>query len=172
MTTVMALAFTLLAASLQWQSIDDGVMGGLSSSQASFSPACKLIFSGTVSLENNGGFASIRTAPAAFDLSAHSGMVMRVRGDGKRYLVNLKMDSGFDGVQYRAAFETRTGIWTDVVLPFPAFEPRFRGRLVADAPALDARRIVTFGLMIADRQAGDFTLEIDTISGAPPARAP
>jgi Complex I intermediate-associated protein 30 (CIA30) len=166
MTTAMSPAFTLLAASLQWQSIDDGVMGGVSSSRWSVTPAGILNFSGTVSLANNGGFASIRSAPGAFDLSAHPGMVLRVRGDGKRYLVNLKTDATFDGAQYRAAFETRAGIWTDVLLPFETFESRFRGRPVADVPVLDPGRVVSFGLMIADRQAGAFALEVDTISGA------
>jgi len=159
-------AFTLSAASLQWQSIDDGVMGGVSSSRWSVTPAGILIFSGTVSLANNGGFASIRSAPGAFDLSAHPGMVLRVRGDGKRYLVNLRMDAAFDGVAYRAALEPPAGMWMDALLPFASFESRFRGRPVADAPVLDPRRVVSFGLMIADRQAGDFALEVDTISGA------
>lgn len=158
----MSSAFTL-AAELRWQPIDDGVMGGLSSSRATVTPERTLVFSGTVSLENNGGFASIRCAPGAFDLSTHAGMVLRVRGDGKRYLFSVKTDPAFDGVQYRAGFETRAGTWIDAAIPFSAFEPRFRGRLVRSAPPLDAGRIITLGFMIADRQAGAFRLEVDRI---------
>jgi hypothetical protein len=167
MTTGLRSAFPLAVASLQWQSIDDRVMGGVSASRWRITPAGTLLFSGTVSLENNGGFASIRSAPGNHDLSAAPGMVLRVRGDGKRYRLHLKTDPAFDGVQYQGAFGTRAGHWIEVVLPFTAFEPRFRGRLATGAPALDPRRIVTFGLMIAERQAGDFALELDSISGAP-----
>ena len=51
------------------QSIDDRIMGGISQSQPEFSPASGLNFRGNVSLENNGGFASIRSASANYPRS-------------------------------------------------------------------------------------------------------
>jgi hypothetical protein len=171
MHVLMILALTLAAASLPWQVIDDGVMGGRSASKAETTPAGTLLFRGHVSLENNGGFASIRSVPARHDLGSATGIVLRVRGDGKRYKFNLKSDAAFDGVQYQAAFDTRAGEWLEVRLPFDAFEPRFRGRPVPGAPPLDPARIVTFGFLVSDRQAGPFALEIDTLSAwtaAPP----
>ncbi len=161
----MALPISFAAAALQWQSIDDSVMGGVSASRVSRSAAGTLVFSGKVSLENNGGFASIRSMPAVVDFSSHDGIVLRVRGDGKRYLLNLRAGNSPEGVQYRAPFATSAGQWIETVLPFAGFEPRWRGRLVADAPALDRGLILTFGLMVSDRQSGDFMLEIDTIAG-------
>ena len=65
-----------------------------------------LVFVGEVSLDNNGGFASIRTAPQQHDLAGATGIVLRVRGDGKRYRVNLRTDATFDGIQYQAGFIT------------------------------------------------------------------
>jgi NADH dehydrogenase [ubiquinone] 1 alpha subcomplex assembly factor 1 len=44
----------------RWRIVNDGVMGGLSSSKAIVEDD-KIIFSGNVSLENNGGFASLRS---------------------------------------------------------------------------------------------------------------
>ncbi len=164
MTALMTIAFTLIAATAAWTSVDDGVMGGRSSSRTVRTGDGTMLFLGEVSLENNGGFASIRSAPQQHDLAGTSGIVLRVRGDGKRYRVNLRTDAGFDGVQYQAAFTTIDGVWQDVDLDFARFEPRLRGRPVPAASPLDPARIVTFGLLIADRQAGRFRLELDTIT--------
>ena len=164
MTAFMTLAFTLIAAATAWTSVDDGVMGGRSASRAVSTRDHTLLFAGDVSLDNNGGFASIRTAPQQHDLTGTTGIVLRVRGDGKRYRVNLRNDATLDGVQYQAGFATIEGTWQDIRLDFTQFEPRFRGRPVPGAPPLDPARIVTFGLLIADGQAGPFRLELDTIT--------
>jgi monofunctional biosynthetic peptidoglycan transglycosylase len=157
----LVFSFALAEACAGWHSIDDGVMGGVSHSAVGCA-AGALVFSGTVSLENNGGFASIRSPAARYDLSGAGGVALRVKGDGKTYKLNLKADAGFDGVQYQAAFAT-SGQWEEVRLPWSAFEPRFRGRPVRDAPPLDPARIASFGLLISDRQSGPFRLEVERI---------
>ena len=48
---------------------------------------------------------------------------------------------------------------------FSAFEPVFRGRRVPDHPPLDPAEVKTLGLLIADKQAGPFRLELEWISG-------
>ncbi len=90
-----------------------------------------------------------------------------MRGDGQRYKLNLKTDTYFDGLLYRVAFATRAGEWQTVRLPFSEFQPSFRGRVVSDAPPLDSSRIASVGLMISDRQAGPFRLEVASISAYP-----
>ena len=44
----------------KWGIVNDGVMGGISQSNIYLNEANNIIFAGNVSLENNGGFASIR----------------------------------------------------------------------------------------------------------------
>ena len=46
-----------------WSAITDAVMGGRSRSRMHFDPAGDAVFSGTVSLENNGGLASVLRQP-------------------------------------------------------------------------------------------------------------
>ena len=150
--------------SVAWLSINDGVMGGISSGTAQIAPEGELIFSGRVSLERNGGFASVRTAPAALSAQGAHAVRLEIRGDGKRYKLNLRTDAAFDGVQYQAAFDTKAGEWAKLVLPIEAFVPRFRGREVPDAPALDPARIVTIGFLISDRQEGPFRLDVRSIT--------
>jgi monofunctional biosynthetic peptidoglycan transglycosylase len=158
-----ALACSLTLSALSWQAIDDVVMGGVSASSARVTEQGTVQFSGRVSLENNGGFASIRSADRRLDLSGGTGVALRVRGDGKRYKLSLRTGGGFDGVQYQAPFDTTANQWQVVPLPFEAFEPRWRGRLVPDAPALDPAAVLSIGVVIADRQAGPFSLELDCL---------
>lgn len=145
----------------EWTSVDDRVMGGVSASRIVATPE-GLEFSGAVSLANNGGFASIRARPRAYDLAGTTALLLRVRGDGQTYKLALRTDEAFDGVQYQARFATRAGEWIEVVMPMTDFQPTFRGRQV-EAPALDPGRIRGFGLLIADRQAGPFRLVVESI---------
>ena len=156
-------SFALAGAATGWRPIDDVVMGGMSASRAVPTDRGTLLFTGRVSLENNGGFASIRSAPQRFDVAGQAGIALRVKGDGKRYKVNLRTDTGFDGVQFQAAIEPPAGEWTTMALPFSGFRPTFRGRPAGGT--LDPARIATVGLVIADGQAGPFALEIEWIRG-------
>jgi NADH dehydrogenase [ubiquinone] 1 alpha subcomplex assembly factor 1 len=144
-----------------WLSVDDVVMGGVSASRLAVTPDSLAVFSGSVSLANNGGFASIRTRPRHVDLAGYDGLEMRVRGDGKRYRLRLRTDASFDGIAYQAGFDTQPDTWQTLRFPFSVFQPTFRGWTVPDAPALDPGQIHAFGLMIADKQAGPFRLEVD-----------
>jgi monofunctional biosynthetic peptidoglycan transglycosylase len=57
------LDFTNPKTSLKWQAVNDGVMGGVSDGQFRVTEEKTLEFFGTLSLENNGGFTSVRTQP-------------------------------------------------------------------------------------------------------------
>jgi monofunctional biosynthetic peptidoglycan transglycosylase len=148
-----------------WPSIDDVVMGGVSESAMTVADGVA-VFSGEVSFDSNGGFASVRSRPGERDLSAFAGLVLEVRGDGKRYGFRLRTDAAFDGVSYQAVLEPPAGEWVEVTIPFTDFEPVYRGRRVAGHPALDPARITTLGLIIS-RQEGPFRLELRSIRGLP-----
>jgi monofunctional biosynthetic peptidoglycan transglycosylase len=147
----------------EWRVINDGVMGGLSQSGIERTGRESGIFAGTLSLENNGGFASVRASVGTRDLSAYAGVEVRVRGDGRRYQLRLRTDGGFDGIAYRAVFETLEGKWLTAQIPFADFVPTFRGRIVGDAPPLDVSRIRQVAFMVADKKPGRFSLEIDFV---------
>ncbi|MCE5247125.1 MAG: CIA30 family protein [Candidatus Polarisedimenticolia bacterium] len=147
-----------------WFPIGDAVMGGASKCELVPGPAGATLFRGFVSLANHGGYASVRSPAFAFDLAGFEGVALRVRGDGKRYKLNLKVAAEFDALQYQAAFETPNNAWITVKLPFAAFVPVYHGKLVPDAPPLDRSAIRSFGFVIADRQWGFFQLELASIS--------
>ena len=112
-----------------WRIVDDVVMGGISRSRITTPSEATGLFAGELSLENNGGFASARTMlDPTIDLSAFSGLEVRVKGDGKIFQLRLRTDREFDGIAYRARFTTERGSWVTIRVPFSAFEPTFRGR--------------------------------------------
>ena len=160
MTASAAPNFELKAANTQWFVINDGVMGGVSSSAARIAGGV-LEFAGRVSLDNNGGFASVRSSAAVHNLSAASGLTLRVRGDGKRYAVQLGSASA-RGVLYRAEFDTKPAQWLEVKLPFAAFKPTRFGQVLNGYP-LERDRIEHFGFIIANKRVETFKLELDWI---------
>ena len=146
----------------RWEIMTDEVMGGISQSQILITSNKTAIFSGELSLENYGGFASVRTQPQDYQLDGYAGLSLRVKGDGKKYRLRLRTDE-FEGVAYQASFTTQSEKWIIVHLPFNEFIPVFRGRVVSEAPKLEAGHIRRIGFMIADKQAGPFTLEIEWV---------
>jgi NADH dehydrogenase [ubiquinone] 1 alpha subcomplex assembly factor 1 len=144
-----------------WAAVGDVVMGGVSTSAI---VPCEggAAFTGRVSLENGGGFASVRTRPGSWAARGATAYVLRARGDGRRYKVTVRVDDGFDGLQYQSVFVAPAD-WQDVRLPIADFRASFRGRTIVDAPPLDPGRVRAFGLMISDRQAGPFRLEVATL---------
>lgn len=152
------------AAVAEWGAIDDRVMGGVSSSGLRHVPAGNAVFEGTVSLERNGGFASVRSSPAALGLPGAAACVIEIRGDNKQFKLSLLTDDGFDSLNYQASFAPSGTDWQTLRLPLAAFRASFRGREVPSAPALDPARIRQVGLMIAARQAGPFALDIKRVS--------
>ena len=155
----------------QWRVINDGVMGGLSRSNIAATDQKTGLFTGELSLENNGGFASVRTMVGPVDLSEFAGIEINVKGDGRTYQLRLRNDGRTDGLTYRASFKTRDGKWFSVRIPFEHFVPSFRGEVIEEAPPLDPTRIHQIGFLIADKVPGPFSLEIGFVQAWNPETA-
>lgn len=147
-----------------WAPIDDRVMGGISRSRLRYDAAGHAVFEGEVSLERNGGFASVRSRPGAHGRPGAGTCLIDVRGAGKQYKLSLLTDDGFDSLNYQANFTPPGTDWQTLRLPLAAFRASFRGRDVPGAPRLDPACIRQVGLMIAARQAGPFALDIRRVA--------
>ena len=146
-----------------WTAVNDGVMGGVSRGGAKLVDG-SLHFRGILSLENNGGFSSIRSGGTTRDLSAAQAIVLRVKGDGRTYRLQLATNALFrrSRISYQAEFPTRIGSWVEVRVPLTALIPQFRGQTLA-GPPLDRTRIEEIGVSLADGNPGAFSLEVDWI---------
>jgi hypothetical protein len=148
----------------EWSAIDDRVMGGVSRSRLRHDAAGHAVFEGEVSLDRNGGFASIRSSPGPRGLTGASQCVIEARGGAsKQFKLSLITDNGFDSPSYQASFVCTGNEWQTVTLVLTDFRASFRGRDLAGARVLDPARIRQVGLMIAARQAGPFTLDVRRI---------
>jgi NADH dehydrogenase [ubiquinone] 1 alpha subcomplex assembly factor 1 len=148
-----------------WFPVNDGVMGGISTSSVVIdSERHRLLFSGNLSLENNGGFASIRSHWTPLDLSGYEGIALRVLGDGKIYRFRIVTEETGPEIAYTALFATKKNTWQDIYIPFAEMIPIYRGVAVKEAGSINPASIRSFGLMLADKQQGEFSLEVDQIN--------
>ncbi len=131
-----------------WGAVDDVVMGGLSESQMRIT-GDRAIFTGNVSTNNNGGFASVRTRnfTPALDLSEYEGIELRVSGDGKRYKLICRCEGRWDGVGYCYSFDTIYNFPQTIRVPFRELIPVFRAKRVADGEGFDSSKVYSIQLM-------------------------
>ncbi len=144
----------------EWRIVNDGVMGGLSKSSLVLTSEGHGQFSGHVSLANNGGFASIQLNTTIKLADETKFIVLRVKGDGKRYEFRLTGDRSRPE-SYVHQFVT-SGEWEDIKLPISEFYPQFRGRKL-NIPDFNFKRIEQVSFLIANKQEEDFSLLIDWI---------
>ena len=158
-------SFTLLDAKnnlriLRWRIVNDTVMGGRSKSTWENIDGKNAKFAGTLSLENNGGFCSVRTDPKDLGLNRTLGFLIKVLGDGRSYNFNARSLKTRGGVNYRANFTTIKGKVSELWLPFKDFQPSWRGRRIKNLPTLEGGDIEGIGFFLGDKKPGDFNLEI------------
>ena len=145
-----------------WQAVNDGVMGGRSKGGFRFGEDRTLEFSGTLSLENNGGFASIRTPVKSLNLLDSEQFVVRVRGDGRTYSMNVYTGNSNRSYSWRQEFSTVAGKWIDVCLPISNFLATWRGRRFP-SEKLQAAAVSRLGFLLGDKKPGTFRLQIQSV---------
>ncbi len=147
----------------QWQTVNDGVMGGRSDGRFRINQYKNLEFFGNLSLANNGGFASLRSRGAAFNLKSGDSISARVRGDGREYTLNLYTPARRMAFSYRATFQTKKDEWIELTVPLSRFVATSFGRVVSNSP-LNPEQVSGIGVLLGDKKPGPFKLEIDSIS--------
>jgi monofunctional biosynthetic peptidoglycan transglycosylase len=153
-------------AAAAWQPVNDGVMGGVSEGRFRITEQGTMEFSGTLSLENNGGFASVRSRRTDLGLKPDDTLLIRLRGDGREYLLNLYVPTLRMASSYRAAIPTKAGEWTEVRIPLKDCYATSFGNKLPNAGPVDAARVNSIGFMLADKKAGPFRLEVAWVKAA------
>ncbi len=149
-----------------WNAVNDGVMGGRSVGKLKFTDDGVMRFYGTLSLENNGGFASVRSGQLNIEMQPEDGFRVRFRGDGRTYIFNLYPKTRRMAFSYRASLPTVAGEWTEVVVPLKDFAPTSFGRRVQNNRPLAPDQIRGIGFMLSDKKPGSFMLEIEWVKVA------
>ena len=123
----------------------------------------QLQFYGTLSLANNGGFASVRSRPSRLGLRNSDQLLIRVRGDGRTYYFDLRVEGNRTAFSYRVSCATEKGKWQEFRVPIKMFRATSFGRVLRDSSPVDASRVVAVGFVIADKREGPFNLDVDWI---------
>jgi NADH dehydrogenase [ubiquinone] 1 alpha subcomplex assembly factor 1 len=143
-----------------WVVINDGVMGGVSSGRFAVKSGVAT-FRGTLRLDNNGGFASIRSAAEVGTLPRGAdSFELRVKGDGKAYQFTVDTEVGW----YWFKMIPAKGKWSTITIPFTDLEPvtRFGEPTMRDR-FTGAQRVSRFGVLIANKRNEEFSISLDWI---------
>jgi hypothetical protein len=143
-----------------WYTVDDVVMGGRSNSTFTVNEKGNAVFTGNVSLENNGGFSSLRHPFQKLDMGSFQTIAIRLKGDGRLYQFRVK-SSRTERHSYAHYFET-SGSWQWIEIPLAEMYPTWRGRRL-DGPNYPAQTLEEIGILIGNNKPEAFKLEIDEI---------
>jgi hypothetical protein len=140
--------------------VNDGVMGGLSKGNFSVNDKGDGFFTGHVSLENNGGFSSVRYNFESKSVSNYKKITLRLKGDGKQYQIRVKTRIS-DYYSYIAYIKTN-GEWQTLEILFSNMIPSFRGNIL-DLPNYPGEYMEQFAILIGNKKNEDFKLYLDKI---------
>ena len=118
---------------LEWAIVNDNVMGGRSEATINWDKQGAMVWSGYLSLENNGGFVSIRSSGSTVDWSDYQGVEVILEGNGRDVQVSAqRLDRMIRAGGYRALVPTVLQGETRIYIPFTAFELKRFGRSIRD----------------------------------------
>ncbi len=151
--------------SQNWRVVNDSVMGGLSKSEIKLSENT-LLFKGETSLENNGGFASIRTSFNPGTLKGCKTMTIKFKSNttNRSFGISLKDKERFYMPYFKHVFSPKTNSWQTLTVNLENFKPyRISETYNAKMPLSYLDNVFTLVLIISDKKQGDFDIELDYI---------
>jgi uncharacterized surface protein with fasciclin (FAS1) repeats len=145
-----------------WRIVLDGVMGGLSTGNVSVQNG-SMFFTGATSLENNGGFSSIRASMDPNEIDVFDAIELRVRGDGRTWIFGTRGSNSMGASSYWTSFKTEKDEWINVTIPISEMERHSFGSRLSGRINPDEIKGVEFYMY--DKKEGPFNLEVDSIKG-------
>ncbi len=151
-----------------WYAVNDTVMGGVSQGEVEYTND-SMVFEGTVSTANNGGFTSVRSVSSTMDLRDYERVVVRMKSDGQPFTLVLADTPNWWEGQFRYELETTKSGWNDIEISMEDFEffdfmtgyPEPTGEMMTRK---DRKEILYIEFMSELFQDGDFRLEVDELS--------
>ncbi|MFE3867159.1 CIA30 family protein [Flavobacterium sp. LS2P90] len=160
MKPILIFEFNLNSDISSWKIVNDAVMGGKSESKFYLNQDGNGTFDGNVSLDNNGGFCSVKYNFEPIILNKNKCICIRCKGDGKKYQFRVKTNRG-DSHSYVYSFQTST-LWQTIEIPISELHPSFRGRKL-DMPNYDGSNLAEIAFLIGNKKEEHFQLLIDRI---------
>ncbi len=163
MTSQYIIDFGSSSDSQKWTTVVDGVMGGKSTSDL-MELNNSILFSGEISLENNGGFASLRGVRNYENLSDYSTVEIKYRSIGQDFALRLLKHEAFYLPYFKHGFETTNWDWKTVIIPLDLFsEYRLSDKTGNSITSDELQKINRLGIIVSNKIEGEFKIEIDYI---------
>jgi len=151
-----------------WYSVNDTVMGGVSSGNLTFGSGT-MLFEGAVSTDSNGGFASVRSPTERYDLSMHDRVLIRLKSEGQPFSLIFAHNTYWWQDQFKVDIQVPDDGWHTLEIPYSAFQIF---RTIGGYPTPtgiemtpeDSREILHLELMSKLFEDGSFRLEVDFIA--------
>lgn len=146
--------------SRDWYIVNDNVMGGYSKGSILKNKDGNGIFTGKISLYNNGGFSSVRYNFEKIEVSSLDTLIFHVNGDNNYYQIRTK-HSFYDRHVYTKKTFIKNG-WHFVKVPLNEMNASFRGRRLR-MNNFDKSQIIEIGILFGNKVQESFNLEIEFI---------
>ena len=143
-----------------WEIEDDVIMGGRSQGAFSINQDGHAVFSGYISLDNDGGFSSVQHYFDPIDVSRYRLAYLRLKGDGKSYQFLVESERN-QRHYYVYDFQT-SHEWQTVRVPLSEMYPVYRGDRLA-TPNYSGQTMAMVRFLIGNKKRESFRLEIDKI---------
>jgi len=163
-TETLKIDFGKASTHKDWYVINDGVMGGRSKGNITYNEE-SMVFKGKVSLENNGGFSSMRSADKNWNLEDYTGIRIRFKSEtGRNFGFSFETRGPWYAPRYRHYFNGTKGEWTTIEMSIQDFNETRIGEMTQNKISTKAiKDIRRLGIILYDKKAGTFNLEIDYI---------
>lgn len=148
-----------------WRVVNDDVMGGVSKSKVEVKEN-SILFSGTTSLDNNGGFSSIRTTFPKGDLKDCKTMTIKFRSPNtnRSFGLSLKDSQKYYIPYYKFMFQPKSDDWQVLKVNLKDFGYYKISEKIGNEMPLDfLEDVFNIALILSDGKEGTFQIEIDYI---------
>ena len=144
-----------------WFIINDGVMGGLSQAEVILTDT-SLKFKGEISLDNNGGFSSLRSPFKMMDLSSFKTLRIRYRSRMQNLDFVLENDRRFYKPNFKYNLPETNWEWNEIEFDLYESNAVIMGRSTdIKMSKTYLSELIRHGFICANKESGPFEIEID-----------
>jgi monofunctional biosynthetic peptidoglycan transglycosylase len=148
----------------EWVLLSDNIMGGITKSKIEYT-INSVILSGNISLDNYGGFSSIKTKYKRVDLSKYIGIKIKFKSTNQKFAFTLEDNQNWTQPNYKCEFSPKKDdTWEEVIIYFKDFQEIVIGEPTGNMmESKSLNNIVRMGIMTYEKKEGHFSLEVDYI---------
>ena len=148
----------------EWKLLSDNIMGGVTKSKIEYTNNSVLL-SGNISLDNYGGFSSIKTKYKSVDLSKYNGIKIKFKSTNQKFAFTLEDNQNWTKPNYKREFSPKKDdSWEEMIIYFKDFQEIVIGETTGNMmKSKSLKNIVRMGIMTYEKKEGPFSLEVDYI---------